>query len=70
MIVRDGNGKDSVVIDMKNGRVTVTADKELVLACTGKLTIGGDGAKLAITGAELKISCDKVDINNGALEVS
>ncbi len=70
VIVRDGGGKSSVVIDMANGRVTVTADKELVLACTGKLTIGGDGAKIAIKGAELKVSCDKVDVNNGALEVT
>lgn len=70
VIVRDGSGKDSVVIDMKNGRVTVTADKELVLACTGTIKLGGDGAKIAVNGAELKITCDAVNINNGALEVS
>jgi uncharacterized protein involved in type VI secretion and phage assembly len=70
VIVRDGGGKDSVTIDMKAGTVTVKADKKLVLDCAGELTIGGDGAKVTITGAEVKLDCDAFKVNGNALEVA
>jgi uncharacterized protein involved in type VI secretion and phage assembly len=68
--VRDGGGKNSVVIDMANGSITVTADKKLVIACGGDIQIGGSGAKIAIEGDKLTVKCTAVNINDGALEVS
>lgn len=69
VIVRDGNGRDSVVIDMAAGKVTVTADKELVLACAGKLRIGGAGAEVVIEGETVKVDCQRFRVNGDALEV-
>lgn len=70
VIVRDGKGKNSVVIDVAKGSVTITADKKLVIDCAGDISIGGDNAKIAIKGSELKVDCQTVNVNNGALEVT
>ncbi len=57
--IRDGDGKNLVTVDGKNGAVTVTAEKKLVLkAGSGSLTLDGQGKK-----ATLKM--DTVNIEAG-----
>lgn len=70
VIVRDGGGNNSVIIDVAQGSITITADKKLVIACDGDISLGGDNAKIALKGSELTVECQTVNINNGALEVS
>lgn len=69
IVVTDKNGDNMLEIDVKAGRVTIKAAKEVVIAAATKLKIGDGDADLEIKVKSFKVECTELNVNNGSLEV-
>lgn len=67
--LRDKDGKNQLVIDVKAGAITIQADAEVHLVAKKKLTIGTSDADLDVQCKNFTVKCTRLDVNGGALEV-
>ncbi len=63
------DGKASLEVDLKGGKITLKAD-ELHLTAEKKIAVGTSGADLAVECKNFTVKCTKLDVNSGALEVA
>ncbi len=77
--IQDGDGKNMVTVDGKNGAVTVKADKKLVLeAGSGSLTLDGQGKKATLkmdtvsieAGQSLNLKGQNVKLEGSMMKVA
>jgi uncharacterized protein involved in type VI secretion and phage assembly len=74
----DKSGKNSIVITSKDNKVTITADADITITSSnGKVVLSGNGVEIKSqadvkveASGNLELKGSKVNVNNGALEVT
>lgn len=67
--IRDKSGKNLLTVDTASNTIEIRADAELRLVAAKKISLGDGAADLEVSCAKFTVTCTKLDVNDGKLEV-
>lgn len=68
--IRDKSGKNLLTIDTASNTITLQSDAELKLVARQKITLGDGSGDLEVRCGNFTVSCTRLDVNDGGLEVT